>query len=207
MSGVTAQSRRWFWVLLLVLLGMDPRSSHGGDAGVLSLLRREGQVDERVSMILGQAMVAVEGWGPEQEAFDGLVRAANQGDGLAALNLVVLYQTGGKFAKDPGKAFYWLQKITSGAIVAGLSRELAAWARLKMGMAYLNGEGVAVDPEKARYWLLEAANMDAAYAEYVLGQLDAPEGGAASGSSVQNWTRRAASRGFTPARATLKQMP
>ncbi|MBF0148011.1 MAG: sel1 repeat family protein [Magnetococcales bacterium] len=160
--------------------------------------------DERIGMVLGQAMLAIEGMGADPRVgLDGLERAAAAGDGLAALNLAVAYQTGVGIPRDSRRAFHWLQNITTGASVARLTPELVAWVRLKTGLAYLGGDGVEVDRRQARRWLLKAAVLESAYAEYMLGRMD-EEG--TDRVAARNWYRRSAARGFVPAQEALKRL-
>lgn len=169
-------------------------------------VKGSGQGDERIGMILGQAVVAVDGLEVDPGlGLAGLLHAAGQGDGLASLNLVVMYQSGGKIPKNGRLAVHWLQRITDGFNVSGLTPELLAWARLKLGLAYLLGDGVVADRQLAQRWLRRAADLKSAYAEFVLGQMS--EGGEKVDlDSARGWYERAASRGFGPAKEALKRL-
>ncbi|MBF0421665.1 MAG: sel1 repeat family protein [Magnetococcales bacterium] len=201
---------RWLAVWAIGFAGIDSTPLAWGEQAFVSLLRGGAGSDERLQMILGQALIAVDGWNPDQHPgglqgnVEGLIRAANQGDGLAALNLVVLYQSGGWVAKDGHRAFHWLQKIVSGSNVSGLTPDLLTWVRLKVGLAYLEGEGVAQDRAMARHWLQMAADSGSAYAEFTLGQMDLSDAGGDAGSARKRF-QHAASLGFIPAQEALKR--
>lgn len=89
-------------------------------------------------------------------------KAAEQGLGIAQLNLASLYASTKGVAQNHGQAAHWYHK----AAEQGVSR-----AQYQLGLSYCSGQGVPRDYGQAAIWLRKAAEQRVVVAQYELGLL------------------------------------
>ncbi|MFA6527367.1 MAG: tetratricopeptide repeat protein [Candidatus Babeliales bacterium] len=88
------------------------------------------------------------------------MKAAEQGDVEAQLNLGLRYERGNGIGQDWGKAAYWYEVAAQKSL---------AEAEGRLGMCYEAGNGVEKDISKAIYWYTKAAEQNFAQAQFLLG--------------------------------------
>jgi S1-C subfamily serine protease len=165
------------------------------------------------------------------EGAASLLKAAEQGDASAQLNLGVLYSEGHGVARDDAQAAEWIRKAaeqgdseaqaTLGAayeVGQGVPKDYsqaAAWYRKAadqgyaraqnfLGYLYEAGRGVPQDYAEAAMWYRKAAAQGDPRSQYVLGGMYHNGHGVPQDyGQAAAWYQQAAERGFAPAQATL----
>jgi len=88
------------------------------------------------------------------------LKAAEQGDAQAQLNLAYAYAKGKEVAQDPEKAFKYFKLTAEDGI---------DFAQYQVALCYAKGNGVAKNDQLAFAWLQKAAMQNVAPAQYALG--------------------------------------
>lgn len=133
-----------------------------------------------------------------EDARKGFQKAAAQGDGLAQVNLAVLYLNGWGVPQNYGSAVYWLNS----AAAQGISR-----AHTNLGILYLTGAGVRQDYAEARRHFQFAAEHGDTGAMVDLGYMsDLGLGDETNRAAAAEWYRRAAQRGDSFGQNNLADM-
>ena len=89
-------------------------------------------------------------------------KAAEQGLGVAQINLASLYASGKGVPQDYEQAAHWYRKA---------AEQGASTAQYRLGLLYCSGQGVPGDCAQAAFWLRKAAEQRVAIAQYELGLL------------------------------------
>jgi len=129
------------------------------------------------------------------EALQDWQRAAETGDGQAALYIGLLNDLGRGVAQDTQAAQSWYERA------AALGNSVAMF---NVGVLYDSGIGVARDPAMAAEWYRKAATQGMGRAAYALGLMyEAGDGVSPDRNQAVRYFRQALAGGVTAARAHL----
>jgi TPR repeat protein len=123
------------------------------------------------------------------------LKAAEQGNAMAQLNIGIAYDQGQGVPQDYAQAAFWWRKAAEQGI---------GQAQSNLGVLYFNGQGVPQDNAQAAFWYRKAADQCDADAQHNLGLLYyAGKGVPQDYAQAAAWLRKAAEQGHAPSQMRL----
>ena len=135
--------------------------------------------------------------GDYPEAVKGYLRAAEQGNSSAQVNLGAMYAEGLGVAQDFQEALFWYREA---------AQQGDTVAYLNLGVMYVEGQGVPRDLQEALKCYRKAADQGNALAQFNLGMMYEQNNDTLSLQEAATWYQQAAEQDYAPAQVNLAVM-
>ncbi|MCP5195929.1 MAG: sel1 repeat family protein [Gammaproteobacteria bacterium] len=135
--------------------------------------------------------------GDYPEAVKWYLKAAEQGNSSAQVNLGAMYAEGLGVAQDFQEALLWYREA---------AKQGDTVAYLNLGVMYVEGQGVSRNLQEALKCYRKAADQGSTLAQFNLGTMYEQNGDTLSLQEAATWYRKAAEQGYAPAQVNLAVM-